>query len=102
MTASQDRATDTVVAQLGSTDSAAPEDPGPSTGVDWESASTVAKTILVVIISRTSNWKENRNARSSESRSRNRSGAVSRGTAQRNSTTSQESLYRRRRLKGPR
>jgi len=60
------------------------------------------KTTLVVIISRTSNRKENGNARSCESRLRNRSGVVSRGTAQRNNTMSWESLYRRRRLEGPR
>ena len=36
----------------------------------------------------------NGNARSCESRSRNRSRVVSRGTAQRNNTTSRESLYR--------
>ena len=60
------------------------------------------KTTLVVIISRTSNWKENGNARSCESRSRNRSGVVSRGTAQRNNTTSRKSLYRRRRLEDTR
>jgi len=39
----RDRATDTVGAQLGSTDSAAPDDPGPSTGTDRESASTAAE-----------------------------------------------------------
>ena len=58
------------------------------------------KTTLVVIISSTSNWKENRNTRSCKSRSRNRNGVVCRGTAQWNNTTSQESLYRRRRLEG--
>jgi len=41
------------------------------------------KTTLVVIIGHTSNRKENGNARSCESRSRNRSRVVSRGTAPR-------------------
>jgi len=39
----QDRATDSVGARLGSTDSAASEDPGPSTSADWESASAAAE-----------------------------------------------------------
>jgi len=79
------------------------EVPGPSTGADRESASAAAEEDnLVVIISRTSNRKENGNARSCKSRSRNRSGAVFRGMAQRNSTTSRELLYPRRRLAGPR
>ena len=42
-TAYRDRATDTVGVRLGSTDSAAPEDPGPSTGADRESASAAAE-----------------------------------------------------------
>jgi len=42
-TASRDRATDTVRARLRSTDSAAPEDPGPSTGIDRESASAAVE-----------------------------------------------------------
>jgi len=42
-TAYRDRATNTVGARLGSTDSAAPDDPGPSTGADRESASAAAE-----------------------------------------------------------
>ena len=42
-TAYRDRATDTVGARLGSTDSAAPDDPRPSTGADRESASAAAE-----------------------------------------------------------
>ena len=42
-TAYQDRATDTIGARLGSTDSAAPDDTGPSTGADRESASAAAE-----------------------------------------------------------
>jgi len=42
-TAYRDRATDTVGARLGSNDSAAPDDPGPSTGADRESASAAAE-----------------------------------------------------------
>jgi len=60
------------------------------------------KTTMVVIIGQTSNRKKNRHARSCESRSQNRRGFVSRGTAQRNNTTSWESLYCRRWLRGPR
>jgi len=39
----RDRATDTVRARLGSTDSAAPDDPEPSTGADRESTSAAAE-----------------------------------------------------------
>ena len=39
----QDWATDTDGARLGSTNSAAPENPGVSTGTDWESASAAAE-----------------------------------------------------------
>jgi len=39
----RDWATDTVAARLGPSDSAAPEDPGPSTGADRESASAAAE-----------------------------------------------------------
>jgi len=39
----RDRATDNVGARLGSTDSAAPDDPGPSTGTGQESASAAAE-----------------------------------------------------------
>ena len=42
-TAYRDRATDTAGARLGSTDSAAPDDPGPSAGADRESASAAAE-----------------------------------------------------------
>jgi hypothetical protein len=42
-TAYRDRATDTDGARLGSTDSAAPDDPGPSTGADRESASAAVE-----------------------------------------------------------
>ena len=42
-TAYQDRATDTVGAQLGSNHSAALDDPGASTGADRESASAAAE-----------------------------------------------------------
>ena len=42
-TAYRDRATNTVGAQLGSTDSAAPDDPGPSTSADRESAAAAAE-----------------------------------------------------------
>ena len=73
------------------------ETPGPSTGTGNAQALPQRKTTLVVIIRRTSNRKENGNARRCESRSRNRSGVVSRGTAQRNNTTSRESRYRCRR-----
>jgi len=60
------------------------------------------KSTLVVIIRTDKPSEGNGNARSCESRSQNRSGVVSRGTAQRNNTTSREPLYRRRRLRGPR
>jgi len=39
----RDRATDTVGVRLGSTDSAAPDDPEPSTSTDRESASAAAE-----------------------------------------------------------
>ena len=42
-TAYRDRATNTVGAPLGSTDSAAPDDPGPITSADWESVATAAE-----------------------------------------------------------
>jgi hypothetical protein len=91
-TAYRDRATDT---RLGSTDSAAPEDPGPSTSADRKSASAAAEKDNLDGHHRKDKQSEgNGNARSCESRSRNRSGVVSRGTAQRNNTTSRESLYR--------
>jgi len=100
-TAYRDWATDTVGARLGSTDSAAPDGPGPSTGADRESASAAAeKDSLGDHTDKPSEG--NGNARRCESRLRNRSGVVSRGSAQRNNTTSRESLYRRRRLGGSR
>jgi len=71
---------------------------GPSTGADRESASAVAEEVNLGGHHKKDKQSEgNWNARSGESRSRNRSGVVSRGTAQRNNTTSRESLYRCRR-----
>jgi len=79
------------------------EVPGPSTGADRESASAAAEEDNLGGHHKKDKQSEgNRNARSCESRLRNRSGVVSRGTAQRNNTTSQESLYRCRRLGGSR
>jgi len=101
-TAYRDRATAIVGARLGSTDSAAPDDPGPSTGADWESARAAAEKDNLGDNRNDKQSEGNKNARSCEPRSRNRSGVVSRGTAQRNNTTSRVSLYRRRRLEGPR
>jgi len=71
------------------------EVPGPSTGADRESASAAAEEDNLGGHHKKDKQSEgNGNARSCESRSRNRSGVVSRGTAQRNNTTSRESLYR--------
>ena len=79
------------------------EVPGPSTGADRESASAaVEEDNLGGHHKKDKQSEGNRNARSCESRSRNRSGVVSRGTAQRKNTTSRESLYRCRRLGGSR
>ena len=70
------------------------EVPGLSTGADRESASAAAEEDnLGGHHKKDKQSKGNENARSCESRSRNRSGVVSRGTAQRNNTTSRESLY---------
>jgi len=101
-TAYRDRATAIVGAQLGSTDSAAPDDPEPSTGADRESARAAAEKDNLGDHRKDKQSEGNGNAMSCEPRSRNRSGVVSRGTAQRNNTTSRESLYRRRLLEGPR
>jgi len=79
------------------------EVPGPSTGADREGASAAAEEDNLGGHHKKDKQSEgNRNARSCEFRSRNRSGVVSRGTAQRNNTTSRESLYRCRRLGGSR
>jgi len=79
------------------------EVPGPSTSADRESASAVAEEDnLGGHHEKDKQSVGNGNARSCEPRSRDRSGVVSRGAAQRNSTTSRESLYRRRRLGGSR
>jgi len=77
------------------------EVPGPSTGADRESASTAAEEDNLGGHHKKDKQSEgNVNARSCEPRSRDSSGVVSRGAAQRNNTTSRESLYRRRRLRG--
>ena len=79
------------------------EVPGPSTGADRESASAATEEDNLGGHHKKDKQSEgNRNARSCESRSRNRSGVVARGTAQRNNTTSRESLCRCRRLGGSR
>ena len=79
-TASRDQAIDTVVARLESTDSAAPENPRPSTGTDQESASAAAEEDNLGGYHKDKQSEGIGNAKSCESRSRNRSG-VSRGTA---------------------
>ena len=94
--------TDTIGAQLGSTNSAAPENPGPSTGADWESASATAEEDNLGGYHKDKQSEGNRNAKSCKSRLQNRSGVVSRGMAQRNNTMSRELLYHRRQLEGPR
>jgi len=67
------------------------EVPGPSTGADRESASAAAEEDNLGGHHKKDKQSEgNGNARSCESRSRNRSGVVSRGAAQRNITTSRE------------
>ena len=77
--------------------------PGPSTGTDRESASAATEEDNLGGHHKKGKQSEgNGNARSCESRSRNRSGVVSRGTGQRNNTRSRESRYRRRRLEGRR
>jgi len=79
------------------------EVPGPSTGAARESASAAAEEDNLGGHHKKDKQSEgNRNAKSCESRSRNRSGVVSRGTAQRNNTMSRESLYCCRRLGGSR
>jgi len=79
------------------------EVPGPNTGTDQESASAATEEDNLGGHHKKDKQSEgNGNARSCESKSRNRSGVVSRGTAQRNNTTSRESRYRHRRLEGPR
>jgi len=74
------------------------EVPGPSTSADRESASAATEEDnLGGHHKKDKQLEGNGNARSCESRSWNRSGVVSRDTAQRNNTTSRESLYRCRR-----
>ena len=85
-TAYRDRATDNVGARLGSTDSAAPDDPGPSTGAGRESASAAAEKDNLGGHHMDKLSEGNGNARSCESRSWDRSGVVSRGTAPRGTT----------------
>ena len=70
------------------------EVPGPSISSDRKSASAAAEEDNLGSHHKKDKQSEgNRNARSCESRSQNRSGVVSRGMAQSNNTTSRESLY---------
>jgi len=82
----RDWATDTVGARLGSTDSAALDDSGPSTDECWESASAAVEKDNLGGHHTEKQSEGNGNVRSCESRSRNRSRVDSRGTASRGTT----------------